>query len=238
LPPVSGLLVVIPALDEADSITQVVRSAIEELEASVLVIDDGSSDDTAARAQKAGATVVRHPFNLGVGAAVRTGLRWAAEMGFSLVLQIDGDGQHPPAQGALLLERFYQGDVDLVIGSRFAAGYDVSHLRRRAMRLLSRMVSKRLGAQVTDTTSGFRAFGPRAIDALHDAYPSTYLSDTVEALLIAADKGLRVAEVDVRMSARETGRPSSGRIRSLVYLARVLIVVLLHRFRAPIHRRR
>jgi glycosyltransferase involved in cell wall biosynthesis len=235
---VPGLLVVIPALNEADSITRVVRSAIDDLGASVLVIDDGSSDDTAALARKAGATVVRHPFNLGVGGAVRTGLRYAAELGFSLVLQVDGDGQHPPTQGKLLLDRFYEGDVDLVIGSRFAAGYELSFLRRRAMRLLSRMVSKRLGARITDTTSGFRAFGPRAIDALHDSYPSTYLSDTVEALLIAADRSLRVAEVDVQMSARETGRPSSGRLRSLVYLARVVLVVLLHRFRAPIRRRR
>jgi hypothetical protein len=153
------------------------------------------------------------------------------------VLQIDGDGQHPPHQGKLLLDRLAEGDVDLVIGSRFAAGYDVSFLRRRAMRLLSRMVSKRLGVTVADTTSGFRAFGARAVATLHDCYPSTYLSDTVEALLIAADRSLAVAEVDVQMASRETGRPSSGRVRSLVYLLRVLLVVLLHRFRAPIHRR-
>jgi hypothetical protein len=106
------------------------------------------------------------------------------------------------------------------------------------MKLLSRMISKRLGVTVTDTTSGFRAFGPKAIAELHDSYPSTYLSDTVEALLIAADRSLKVAEVDVQMSARETGRPSSGRLRSLLYLARVILVVILHRFRAPIHRRR
>jgi glycosyltransferase involved in cell wall biosynthesis len=235
---VPGLLVVIPALNEADSIARVVQSAIEDLRATALVIDDGSSDDTVAVARDAGAVVVRHPFNLGVGAAVRTGLRYAEEWGHAPVLQVDGDGQHPPPQGKLLLDRLDDGDVDLVVGSRFAAGYDVSFLRRRAMRLLSRMVSRRLGVTITDTTSGFRAFGPRAITELHDSYPSTYLSDTVEALLIAADRSLKVAEVEVQMSAREAGRPSSGRLRSLLYLARVLLVVLLHRFRAPIHRRR
>jgi glycosyltransferase involved in cell wall biosynthesis len=182
--------------------------------------------------------VLRHPFNLGVGGAVRTGLRWAAEGGYAPVLQVDGDGQHPPAQGKLLLDRLDEGDVDLVVGSRFAAGYELSFVRRRAMRLLSRMVSKRLGVTIHDTTSGFRAFGPRAIAELHECYPSTYLSDTVEALLVAADRDLRVAEVDVQMALREQGRPSSGRVRSLVYLARVLLVVLLHRFRAPLHRRR
>jgi glycosyltransferase involved in cell wall biosynthesis len=235
---VAGLLVVIPALNEADSIARVVHAAIDDLGATVLVIDDGSHDDTPAIARAAGAIVVRHPFNLGVGGAVRTGLRYAAEWGHSPVLQVDGDGQHPPPQGKLLLDRLDEGDVDLVIGSRFAAGYDVSFLRRGAMRLLSRMVSKRLGVRVADTTSGFRAFGPNAVEALYDCYPSTYLSDTVEALLIAADKSLRVVEIDVQMSAREAGRPSSGRLRSLVYLARVIFVVLLHRFRAPIHRRR
>jgi glycosyltransferase involved in cell wall biosynthesis len=233
-----GLLVVVPALNEAGSIARVVQSAIDDLRASVLVVDDGSSDETAAVARAAGATVVRHPFNLGVGGAVRTGLRYAFECGYAPVLQVDGDGQHPPPQGKLLLDRLDEGDVDLVVGSRFAAGYDVSFLRRRAMKLLSRMVSKRLGVRVVDTTSGFRAFGPRSIETLHDRYPSTYLSDTVEALLIAADMELRVAEVDVQMTTRETGRPSSGRLRSLVYLTRVLLVVLLHRFRAPIHRRR
>jgi glycosyltransferase involved in cell wall biosynthesis len=214
-----------------------VRATVDELHAAVVVIDDGSSDATIDVAREAGATVLRHPFNLGVGAAVRTGLRYAAEWGYAPVLQIDGDGQHPPAQGKVLLDRLNEGDVDLVVGSRFAAGYDVSFLRRRAMRLLSRMVSKRLGGTVADTTSGFRAFGPRAIDALYDCYPSTYLSDTVEALLIAADKSLAVAEVDIQMSMREGGRPSSGRMRSLGYLVRVLLVVLLHRFRAPILRR-
>jgi hypothetical protein len=101
------------------------------------------------------------------------------------------------------------------------------------MRMLSRMVSRRLGVRVTDTTSGFRAFGPAAIEVFAAEYPSAYLSDTVEALLIAADRGLRVVEVDVQMSPRLGGAPSSGRWRSAVHLQRVVLVVLLHRFRHP-----
>jgi len=233
-----GLLVVIPALNEADSIGRVVEAAIAQLGASVVVIDDGSSDDTAAVATAAGAVVLRHPFNLGVGGAIRTGLRWAAELGYAPVLQVDGDGQHPPSQGKLLLDRLDEGDVDIVVGSRFNAGYEVSRTRRSAMRVLSRMISKRLGVQINDTTSGFRAFGPRAIAELHECYPSTYLSDTVEALLLAADRGLRVAEVDVQMNPREHGRPSSGRIRSTIYLLRIILVVLMDRFREPHQRRR
>src|SRR5690606_37003559 len=129
------------------------------------------------------------------------------------VLQVDADGQHLADEGARLLERLDQGDVDLVVGSRFASGYDVSLLRRASMRLLSRMVSRRLGVRITDTTSGFRAFGPRAIDVFASACPSAYLSDTVEALLSAGDRGLSVAEVDVRMHTRQGGMPSSNRLR-------------------------
>jgi glycosyltransferase involved in cell wall biosynthesis len=206
---------------------------LAELGGDVVVIDDGSSDGTAAAARAAGASVLVHPFNIGVGGAIRTGLRYAASAGYERVIQIDGDGQHLPTEAARLLARLDETGADIVVGSRFAAGYTVSPLRRLSMRALSRMVSSRLGVRVTDTTSGFRAFGPNAIDVFASAYPTAYLSDTVEALLIAADRGLRVAEIDVRMSPRLGGAPSSGRLRSLWHLQRVVLVVLLHRFRHP-----
>lgn len=231
---------VIPALNEADTVGRVVAAGIEALGAAVVVIDDGSTDATAALARAAGATVLSHPFNLGVGGAIRTGLRYAALHGFRRVVQIDADGQHPAADAVRLLEVLDAGEADLVIGSRFAsgyastaAGYHVSFLRRLSMRLLSRMVSRRLHTRIFDTTSGFRAFGPRAIDVLGPVYPSAYLSDTVEALLIAADHGLRVVEVPVEMREREEGAPSAGPLHSLFHLVRVVLVVLLHRVRRP-----
>jgi hypothetical protein len=102
------------------------------------------------------------------------------------------------------------------------------------MRLLSRLVSRRSHAHITDTTSGFRAFGPAAIDVLAPIYPSAYLSDTVETLLIAGTRGLRVVEIPVAMSERLGGTPSSGHLRSLFHLVRVILVVLLHRVRHPV----
>ncbi len=209
-----------------------------------MVIDDGSSDETAALARAAGAIVLRHPFNLGVGGAIRTGLRYAKQQGYRCVVQIDADGQHLPSEAARLLDLLEAPGADLVVGSRFAsgyarsaAGYDVSSLRRLSMRVLSRFVSGRLHSRVFDTTSGFRAFGPRAIDVLAPRYPSAYLSDTVEALLIAADHGLRVVETPVEMRRRAGGAPSAGRLRSLFHLVRVLLVVLLHRVRRPASQR-
>jgi glycosyltransferase involved in cell wall biosynthesis len=226
------LLVIIPALNEEASVGKVVRRASEVLRADVLVIDDGSRDDTAREAAAAGALVLRHPFNIGVGGAIRTGLRFAAERGYERVVQVDGDGQHPPEEAVRLLARLDEG-YDLVVGSRFASGYKVSGMRRLAMRLLSRMVTRRVGVPIEDTTSGFRAFGRHAIESLSLDYPTAYLSDTVEALLLAADRGLRVSEVDVSMRLREAGVPSSRRLRSLMYLGRVVLVVLLHRVRKP-----
>jgi glycosyltransferase involved in cell wall biosynthesis len=238
------LLVVIPALNEAETISDVIVDVIAALRADVVVVDDGSTDDTARVARAAGAQVLSHPFNLGVGGAIRTGLRYAARHGYTRVVQIDADGQHLPAEAARLLAQLDEQHADLVVGSRFAdgyarsaAGYDVSTLRRMSMRLLSRLVSRRTRTRVTDTTSGFRAFGPRAIEVLAPLYPSAYLSDTVEALLIAADRGLRVVEISVVMRERLGGTPSSGHLRSLFHLVRVILVVLLHRVRHPVSQR-
>lgn len=225
----ADLLVIVPALNEEAAIGGVVAATRGALAATVVVVDDGSTDGTREAAQAAGGVVVRHPFNLGVGAAVRTGLRYAVENGYETVLQLDGDGQHDPGDAALLLSRLEQGDVDVVVGSRFQLGYDLSRSRRAVMRLLSSIVSRRLGTRVTDTTSGFRAFGGPAVAYLARVYPTDYLSDTVEALLLAADADLRVAEVAVRMRRRTTGTASANPVVSAFHLVRLLLVVLVHR---------
>lgn len=207
------------------------------LSADVLVVDDGSTDRTAPIARARGAHVLQHPFNLGVGAALRSGFRFAAERGYGAVVQVDADGQHDPSEAARLLARLDAEQLDLVVGSRFASGYRVGIGRRLVMRLLSREVSRRLGVRISDTTSGFRAFGPRTIDRFARAYPSAYLSDTVEALLLAGDWDLKVAEEPVVMHPRAGGRPSSGPVKSVLYLLRLLLVIALHRVRQPIAER-
>jgi glycosyltransferase involved in cell wall biosynthesis len=234
---VAGLLVVIPALNEEDTVASVVRAARDVLGADVLVVDDGSKDRTAVVAQAAGAYVLSHPFNLGVGAAIRSGLRFAVEGGYTQVVQVDADGQHEPAEAARLLARLEADGADLVVGSRFDAGYKVGIVRRAVMRLLSRRVSQRLGVAVTDTSSGFRAFGKRAVEQFARSYPSAYLSDTVEALLLAGDWGFRVVEVPVRMHPRQGGQPSANALKSMYHTLRLLLVITLHRFRRPLDER-
>jgi glycosyltransferase involved in cell wall biosynthesis len=221
----------IPALNEEDSIDAVVRDARSVLGADVVVVDDGSTDATADLAVAAGATVLTLPYNLGVGGAIRTALRYAHERGYAQVLQLDGDGQHEASEGLRLVQTLEAGDVDLVVGSRFAAGYDVAFGRRLVMRTLSRTISRRLGTRITDTTSGFRAMGAPTIAVFSKEYPLDYLSDTVEALLIAGDAGLRVAELDVRMRPRQGGTPSASPLKSAYHLVRLLLVVLIHAIR-------
>jgi glycosyltransferase involved in cell wall biosynthesis len=206
------------------------------LKSDVLVVDDGSTDRTASIAQTAGAYVLSHPFNLGVGAALRTGFRYAAQRGYTTVVQVDGDGQHDPSFAIALVARLDDG-ADIVIGSRFAAGFEVGRLRRIIMRWLSRVVSRRAGVTITDTTSGYRAFGKRAVERFAVSYPTDYLSDTVEALLLAADWQLKLAEVPVQMLPRQGGRPSAGSLMSLFHLVRLMLVIALHRVRHPIDQR-
>jgi glycosyltransferase involved in cell wall biosynthesis len=214
------LLVMIPALNEEETIAAVVTDARAHLSGDVVVIDDGSTDRTAERATDSGATVLRLPYNLGVGGALRTALRYR-------VVQLDGDGQHDAREARRLLARLDDG-YDLVVGSRFAAGYEVGGSRRTTMRLLSSIVSRRLGGRITDTTSGFRAMGPDAIALFSRHYPVDYLSDTVEALLLAGSAGLRVAEIDVAMHPRQGGAPSSPGLMGAYHLTRLMLAIGLN----------
>ena len=202
----------------------------------MLVVDDGSSDRTGEIAQAAGAWVLSHPFNLGVGAALRSGFRYSAEHGYTTMLQLDADGQHDPAFAAALLAPLEDG-ADLVVGSRFAAGFQIGRTRRLCMRWLARIVSRRAHVEITDTTSGFRAFGKRAVERFAVSYPTEYLSDTVEALLLAAAWQLDIREVAVEMRPRQGGHPSTGSVRSLYHLIRLVLVIALHRVRLPIDHR-
>jgi len=228
---VSDVLVIVPALNEAATVAAVVTSIRQHLDADVLVVDDGSRDATAAQATAAGAVVLSHPFNLGVGAALRTGFRYARDSGHQIALQVDADGQHEASDGKGMIDLIVDGEADLVVGSRFSAGYRVGLLRRLSMRVLSRRVTKVLGVTITDTTSGFRAFGRPAIETFAVRYPSAYLSDTVEALLIAGEQGLRVVEVPVHMHQRQGGQASSGTLKSLYHLVRLTLVMFVFRLR-------
>ncbi|NYH40942.1 glycosyltransferase involved in cell wall biosynthesis [Micromonospora jinlongensis] len=221
-------LIIIPALNESGSIADVVGEVRGELPGvDVLVVDDGSTDRTAAVAVAAGARVAKLPYNLGVGGAMRLGYRYARDNDYDVAIQIDADGQHDPRYVPKLVDLL--DDNDLVIGARFAGegDYNVRGPRRWAMVMLSAVLSKVARTKLTDTTSGFRAANRRVIDMFATWYPAEYLGDTVETLVHTARRGYRIQQVPVAMRKRMAGTPSHSPARAMIYLGRAFAVLTL-----------
>lgn len=221
------ILVAIPAWNEEGSIAAVIALVREHRpDADVLVIDDGSTDGTAALAEAAGSYVVSLPFNVGVGGAMRTAFLYAKREGYDAVVQVDADGQHDPAD----LDRVLDGlsDADIVVGTRFhpESMYFVGGPRRWAMRLLAFSLSRMNGKPISDPTSGFRSAGPRAIDLFAVEYPPDYLGDTVGSLAIAIRHRMVIHETPVTMYFRQTGRPSKNALWSTLYLGRATLAII------------
>lgn len=218
----------IPAWNEEGSIGGVIAKVREHRpEADILVVSDGSTDGTAEIARAAGATVVVLPFNVGVGGAMRTAFLHASRNGYEAMVQVDADGQHEPAELDELLDGL--DSADIVVGNRFFPGssYHVRGPRRWAMHLLSWALSRMAHSRITDTTSGFRSAGPRAIALFAVDYPAEYLGDTVGSLTIAIRHGLVVGEAPVTMHYREYGRPSKNALWSALYLGRASLALLV-----------
>jgi glycosyltransferase involved in cell wall biosynthesis len=231
-------LAIVPALNEAEN----VGCVVDELRAfdpgmDVVVVDDASADATARIAAEHGAHVVRLPFNLGIGGAVQTGYRYAFEHGFDVAVQVDGDGQHDPAQLPLILGPLLDGDADLVVGSRFAGDgeYRSTATRRVGITIFARVVSAVVRQRVTDTTSGFRAVNRKGIALFAADYPHDY--PEVEATVMCVKHRLRLTEVPVTMRERTGGRSSITAVRSIYYMTKVLLAIFVGLFRrdsAPI----
>lgn len=220
-------LIVMPALNEEESVAAVVREVYAKLPGvSVLVVDDGSTDQTAAQARSAGAVVLSLPFNLGVGGAMRAGFKFALLHGFHNVVQVDSDGQHDPSGVPELLDALKS--ADLVLGARFAGegDYTVGGPRRWAMVVLAGIISSLARTKLTDTTSGFRATGPRALALFAENYPAEYLGDTIESLVIAARAGCVIRQQPVAMRPRAGGVASQNPIKSAVYLGRAGLALI------------
>ena len=225
-------MAIVPALNEGQTIASVVaeiRAVDPGLE--ILVIDDGSTDDTLAEARRAGALVARLPYNVGIGGAVQTGYQYARDHGFQVAVQVDGDGQHDPADLAQLLEPISADRADMVVGSRFleAGEYRPSFARKLGIRLLARVVSLLVRQRMTDPTSGFRAVNRRGIVLFAAEYPHDY--PEAEANVVAYRRRLRVVEVPVAMRERAAGRSSINAPSSLYYMVKVTLALFITVFR-------
>jgi glycosyltransferase involved in cell wall biosynthesis len=225
-------LAILPAFNEAGSIGRVIAE-IRSFDPGfgIVVVDDGSTDDTAAEAERAGARVVRLPYNLGIGAAVQTGYQYARDHGYEIAVQIDGDGQHDPRDLEQLLAPLARKEVDMVIGSRFCGErrYRAPLARRIGIGLLAAVVSLIVRRRMTDPTSGFRAVNRMGILLFADNYPHDY--PEAEANVLVARHRLRLVEVPVTMRTRETGRSSITALRSLYYMIKVSLALFVSVFR-------
>ncbi len=226
--PRDRVLVIVPAWNEGKNVGNTVREIREaNSRLDVLVINDGSTDDTAAQATRAGAKVLTLPFNMGVGGAMRAGFTYAQRHDYDAAIQVDADGQHNPAD----IERVLAGldDADISIGARFAGDgdYTVRGPRKWAMSMLAGVLSKVSKTKLTDVTSGFRAANRAAIDQYVSYYPAEYLGDTIDSLMGAVHAGLQVTQVPVAMRPRQHGTPSQNPFGAAIYLGRSTFALVL-----------
>jgi glycosyltransferase involved in cell wall biosynthesis len=228
----SRSLAIVPAYNEqrnVRSVVEAIRTHVPDFD--VLVVDDGSTDSTASYAREAGAQVLVHPFNLGIGGAMQSGFQYACEQGYQEVVQVDADGQHDPAEIATLRKTMLEHEVDMAWGSRFLeqTGYKASFARRVGIRLFSVVLSRISGQRVTDPTSGFRLSNRRAIELFARDYPHDY--PEVEGILMLHAHRLRVREVPVKMHPRRDGRSSITSGESIYYMVKVLLAIFVGLFR-------
>jgi glycosyltransferase involved in cell wall biosynthesis len=230
-------LVFIPAWNEEGSVADVIGGVRESIpEADVLVIDDGSSDETAVRARAAGALVAPLPFNQGLGAALQTGYLHALREGYEACAHLDADGQHPPREVARLLDEIYADRADLVIGSRYrepgraeSDDYKPTLSRRIGTGVFRFFLTLATRQRFTDTTSGMRAANRRVMALFSEHYSPDFAE--IESLQLAVREGLRVEEVPVRMLERVGGTSFLTPLRSAFFIFKGMIVLLVGQFR-------
>ncbi|MBL0389030.1 glycosyltransferase family 2 protein [Tumebacillus sp. ITR2] len=223
------VLVIIPAYNEEGSIAHVIQriqSVSDDID--VVVINDGSRDATVEVARAAGATaVIDLPFNLGIGGAMQTGYLYAHKNDYDIALQIDADGQHDPFDIPKVIEPILRGEVNFTVGSRWVekTAYKSSAARRVGMVIFSRLIKWVTGQVCKDPTSGFRAADKRVIEMFANYYPVDY--PEVEVLVHISRRGLKFREIAVEMSERQAGSSSITPIKSIYYMVKVGLAVLI-----------
>ena len=228
------VLVIVPAHNEEESLRatlQEVRRVVPQMD--LLVVDDGSHDETARVARDQGVPVLRHPINLGVGGALQTGFRWAVQNQYDVGVQLDADGQHDPSYLPALLEPLQAGRCDVSIGSRYVrrSGYRAPLARRAGMLLFSGLVSAVLRRRITDTTSGFRAYSRAVMEVCQHDFPKDFPDAP---LLISLGRlGFRLEAVPVEMRERQAGRSFYTVGKSLYYPYKNLLASLMALLRRP-----
>ena len=234
-------LILLPAFNEAGNIGSVLDAIIEQYpRLPVLVVDDGSTDGTAAEVEKRKVRMLTHPFNLGYGAALQTGFTYALKEGFECVVQVDADGQHEPRSLGDLVAALQGGEADIVVGSRFLepTGYTLSPARMAGIILFRSLASLFTGRKITDATSGYQALGTRALELYTgEEYPADY--PDADVLIMAHRAGLRITEIPVMMYPDDgKSRSMHGGLKPVYYVGKMFLSIAALLLRRPAPGRR
>lgn len=233
----SKILLIIPAYNEQDNIEKVADQLIRDFpQYDYVIINDGSRDKTEEICEKRKYNFVNLPINLGIGGAVQTGYQYAKKYGYEIAVQIDGDGQHDIGYVAEVIQPILEGKADISVGSRFLRkeGFQSSAARRTGIRILSSLIRICTGVKIFDVTSGFRAVNKKFIDIYAEDYPADYPEP--EALITAVMYGGRVQEVPVIMRERYGGESSIDFKKSVYYMIKVTLAILIKRISYGVRR--
>lgn len=221
-------LIIIPAYNESANIEKTVRDIVENAnDFDYVIINDCSTDNTREICEKNGFNIVNLPINLGIGGAVQTGYQYAEEYGYDLAVQVDGDGQHDPQFLRQMSEYMESHNADMVIGSRFieCEGFQSSFLRRVGIIYFTKLIKLCTGKKITDPTSGLRMVGRNIIQLFAESYPKDYPEP--ESVVAALRKGYVVDEIPVVMRERQGGESSITMKKSVYYMIKVTIAILM-----------
>lgn len=225
-------LIIIPAFNEEANIEKTVTAIQESARGfDYVIINDCSTDRTREICESRGYNIVNLPINLGIGGAVQTGYKYAFEYGYDVAVQVDGDGQHDPGFLSVMAEYMEQNKVDMVIGSRFIEkkGFQSSAARRMGIKFFSWLIKILTGKVITDPTSGLRMVGKNVISIFSKDYPKDYPEP--ESVVAVLRKKMTVKEIPVVMREREGGVSSISPKKSIYYMIKVTLAILIERIR-------
>ena len=230
-------LLIVPAYNESSNIEQVVKNIIEQCDdADYIVVNDCSSDDTRMKLEHIGASYISAAVNLGIGGAVQAGYKYAYQNDYDIAIQVDGDGQHDVTFIPEMIKVIEEQEADIVIGSRFLdkEGFQSSGIRRAGIGFLSGLIMLMCGKRIRDVTSGFRAVNRKFIQMYAKDYPDDYPEP--EAIVTALISGGKIKEIPVMMHERKYGESSINFRRSIYYMIKVTLAIIICRISLGIRR--
>ena len=225
-------IIIIPAYNEEANIERTVEAIKKEACGfDYVIINDCSTDCTRKICERNGYNIVNLPINLGIGGAVQTGYKYAYENGYDVAVQVDGDGQHNPQFLNMMAEYLEEHNLDMVIGSRFIEkkGFQSSMTRRVGIKFFSGLIKVVTGKKITDSTSGLRMIGRNVMEIFSQDYPRDYPEP--ESIVAVLRKNMKIEEIPVVMSERMGGVSSISPKKSIYYMIKVTLAILIERIR-------